>query len=151
MIAGCIVYLIPAAIRYATGSIIIPFLNWPGYWIEHFVPGNLSEKILVNMVFPGAVGAIAGEVFAASYLKQALTSKAKYLCRLAGALVFVSVWSLFQLWGYSMSIYMSFSPASNLFESYFVFPINYIIACFSIITPTILYFIKNRVLRILKR
>jgi hypothetical protein len=149
--AGVIIYLIPAAIRYATGSIIIPFLNWPGFWIEHFIPGNLSEKILVNMVFPGAAGAVAGELFAGYYLKQTLTTKTKYLGRLAGALVFVSLWSLFQLWGYSLSIYMSFSPASNLFESYFVFPINYTIAAFSVFTPTIIYSLKRLILKIIKK
>ncbi|XHH09427.1 MAG: hypothetical protein ACFCUE_02035 [Candidatus Bathyarchaeia archaeon] len=143
MMAGLIIYLIPVAIRYATGSIIIPFLNWPGYWIDHFIPGNLSEKILVNMFFPGAAGAIAGEVFTGYYLKQSLTNRTKYLARLVGAMLFVSAWSLFQLWGYQLSIYMSFSPSSNLFESYFVYPINYIIAAFSIFTPTIIYFIKN--------
>jgi hypothetical protein len=143
MTAGIIIYFIPVAIRYATGSIVIPFLNWPGYWIDHFIPGNLSEKILVNMFFPGAAGAIAGEVFTGYYLKQTLTTKTKYLARFVGAIVFVSAWSLFQLWGYQLSIYMSFSPSSNLFESYFVYPINYIIAAFSIYTPTIIYFIKG--------
>lgn len=142
-VAGCLIYLIPAAIRYATGSIIIPFLNWPGYWIDHFIPGNLSEKILVNAFFPGAAGAITGEIFAGYYLMQPLNTKTKYLSRLAGAIMLVSLWSAFQLWGYSLSIYMSFSPASNLFESYFVFPINYLIAAFSIFTPTIVYIIKH--------
>jgi hypothetical protein len=151
MAAGIIIYLIPVAIRYATGSIIIPFLNWPGYWIDHFIPGNLSEKILVNMVFPGAVGAIAAEVFTINYLKQTLTVKKKYFARFAGAMLFVSAWSLFQLWGYQLSIYMSFSPSSNLFESYFVYPINYIIAAFSIFTPTIIDFIKNTAFRILRK
>jgi len=142
-LAGIIIYLIPVAIRYATGSIIIPFLNWPGYWIDHFIPGNLSEKILVNMFFPGAAGAIAGETFTKNYLKEALNIKKRYLSRLAGAILFVTAWSLFQLWGYNLSIYMSFSPSSNLFESYFVYPINYIIATCSITTPTIIATIKN--------
>jgi hypothetical protein len=146
--AGIIIYLIPVAIRYATGSIIIPFLNWPGYWIDHFIPGNLAEKILVNMFFPGAAGAIAGEVFMGYHVKQALTVKAKYLSRLAGAMLFVSAWSLFQFWGYHLAIYMSFSPGSNLFESYFVYPLNYAIATCSIFTPTIIYSIKNLVQKI---
>ena len=143
ILVGMIIYLIPVAIRYATGSIVIPFLNWPGYWIGHFIPGNLSEKILVNMFFPGAAGAIAGEVFTGHYLKQSLTIKSKYLSRFAGAMLFVSSWSLFQFWGYQLSIYMPFSPGSNLFESYFVYPLNYIIAACSIFTPTIIYTIKN--------
>jgi hypothetical protein len=147
-IAGIIIYLIPVAIRYATGSIIIPFLNWPGYWIDHFIPGNLSEKMLVNMFFPGATGAIAGEVFAEYKLKRFLTIKRKYLSRFTGAMLFVSAWSLFQYGGYQLAIYMPFSPGSNLFESYFVFPLNYAIAACSIFTPTIIYSIKNLVQKI---
>lgn len=147
MLAGMVIYLIPVVTRYATGSIIIPFLNWPGYWIDHFIPGNFSEKILVNMFFPGAAGAIAAEVFTGHYLQKPLAAKTLYLSRFAGAILFVSAWSLFQLWGYQLSIYMSFSPSSNLFESYFVFPINYVIASFSIFTPTIIDFLKNAFLR----
>jgi hypothetical protein len=150
-LAGALIYLIPAAIRYATGSIIIPFLNWPGFWIDHFIPGNLSEKILVNAFFPGGAGAVAGEIFAGYYLKNELSPKIKYLARLAGAIAFVSLWSLFQLWGYSMSIYMSFSPASNLFESYFVFPINYVISAFSIFTPTIMCLLKCLIVKVMKK
>ncbi len=146
LIAGIIIYAIPAAIRYATGSIIIPFLNWPGYWIDHWIPGNLSEKILVNAFFPGGVGAVAGEIFFSNYLKKAMPIITKYLARLSGALFFVSAWSAFQYWGYSLSIYMSFSPSSNLFESYFVFPINYVLASMSIFTSTIIYFLKELVL-----
>jgi hypothetical protein len=137
-------YLIPVAIRYATGSIIIPFLNWPGYWIDHVIPGNLSEKILVNMFFPGATGAIAGEIFTKNYHKQPqITIKTLYLSRLAGAMLFVTAWSIFQFCGYQLAIYMPFSPGSNLFESYLIFPLNYIIAAHSIFTPTIIYTLKT--------
>ncbi len=151
MIAGIIIYAVPAAIRYATGSIVIPFLNWPGFWIDHFIPGNLSEKILVNAFFPGAAGAIAGEVFINFYKNQTITKKNKYLARLSGALLFVALWSAFQYWGYSLAIYMSFSPSSNLFESYFVFPINFVLASLSIFTPTVVYFLKNLILKISKK
>jgi hypothetical protein len=148
MIAGIVIYAIPAAIRYATGSIVIPFLNWPGFWIDHFIPGNLSEKILVNAFFPGAAGAIAGEVFVSFYKNQTITTKTKYLARLSGALFFVGAWSAFQYWGYSLSIYMSFSPSSNLFESYFVFPINFGLASLSIFTPTVIYYLKNKISKV---
>ncbi|MCL2135002.1 MAG: hypothetical protein FWH37_05545 [Candidatus Bathyarchaeota archaeon] len=149
-IVGVIIYLVPVVIRYATGSIIIPFLNWPGYWVDHFIPGNLSEKILVNMFFPGATGAIAGEIFTTHYKKQQLSTKTLYLSRFVGAMLFVTAWSFFQFFGYQLKIYMSFSPGSNLFESYFVFPINYLIATCSIFTPTILYIIKNMFKKIIK-
>ncbi|MCL2643322.1 MAG: hypothetical protein FWD52_07425 [Candidatus Bathyarchaeota archaeon] len=143
-LTGIIIYLIPVAIRYATGNIIIPLLNWPGYWIDHFIPGNLLEKIIINMFFPGATGAIAGEIFTKNYHKQQTqTTKTIYLSRLAGALLFVTAWSLFQYIGYQMEIYMSFSPSSNLFESYFVYPLNYTIATCSIFTPTIIHTIKK--------
>ena len=152
-ITGIIIYLIPVAIRYATGSIIIPFLNWPGYWIAHLIPGNLSEKIIVNMFFPGATGAITGELFTKHYYhnKKTLTTKTKYLSRLAGAMLFVTAWSLFQFIGYQLTIYMPFSPGSNLFESYFVYPLNYTIAACSIFTPTIIYFLKSLIQKITKK
>lgn len=150
-LTGVIIYLIPVTIRYATGSIIIPFLNWPGYWIDHFIPGNLSEKILVNMFFPGATGAITGEIFIKNYYKQPkITTKTLYLSRIAGALLFVTLWSLFQFIGYQMAIYMPFSPGSNLFESYLVYPLNYLIAACSIFTPTIIYAIKTLIYKIAK-
>jgi hypothetical protein len=60
----------------------------------------------------------------------------------------VGAWSAFQYWGYTLSIYMSFSPSSNLFESYFVFPINFVLASMSIFTPTIMYFLKNKISKI---
>lgn len=148
MIAGLIIYAIPAVIRYATGSIVIPFLNWPGYWIDHWIPGNLSEKIIVNAFFPGAAGAVTGEIFYSFYKNKEIPIKTKFLARLSGAMLFVSAWSAFQYWGYSLSIYMSFSPSSNIFESYFVFPINYVLAALSIFTPTVIYFLKNRILKI---
>jgi hypothetical protein len=147
MTAGIIIYLIPAAIRYATGNIIIPLMNWPGYWIDNFIPGNLSEKLFVNAFFPGAAGAIAGEVYISNYRKQPLTGKNLYAARFAGAMLFVTAWSAFQYWGYTWGIYLWFSPRTNLFESYQVFPINYLIAAASIFTPTVVYSIKNVILK----
>ncbi len=142
MIAGIIIYLTPVAIRFATGKVEIPILNWPGYWIDHYIPGNLLEKILVNAFFPGAAGAIAGEVFVSYYKNQTLNTPTKYLSRLAGALAFVGVFSAFQYWGYSLSIQLSFS--ANLFEHWFVFPLNFVLASLSIFTPTIVYFLKSK-------
>jgi hypothetical protein len=143
MTAGIIIYLIPVAIRFATGKVEIPILNWPGYWIDHYIPGNLLEKILVNAFFPGAAGAIAGEVFVSYYKNRAINITIKYLSRLAGALAFVAVFSAFQYWGYSLAIQLSFSE--NLFEHWFVFPLNFVLASLSIFTPTIVYFLKSKI------
>ena len=111
MIAGIIIYLIPVAIRFATGKVeIIPFLNWPGYWIDHIIPGNLLEKILVNAFFPGAAGAIAGEVFVGYYQTTKTTNTTtKYLSTVCGGDSFCFSLFAFQYWGYSLSIYIVFS------------------------------------------
>ena len=147
--AGAIIYLVPAAIRFATGKVEIPILNFPGFWITYFIPGNMLEKVLVNAFFPGGAGAIAGEIFVSNYKNQLVKGKTKYYARLSGALVLTAVWSTFQFWGYSLMIAMSYG--GNLFESYFVFPINFILAALSIFTPNIVYFIKSAVTKIIDR
>ena len=62
-IAGAIIYALPVAYRFATKSVAIPFLNFPGFWIGYYIPGNFLEKLLVNSFFPGGAGGVAGEVF----------------------------------------------------------------------------------------
>ncbi len=141
-LGGAVIYGIPAAIRFITNSVSIPFLNFPGFWIGHVIPGNLVEKILVNAFFPGGAGGVAGEVFAANLKGEAVTGKAKYLRRLGGALLQTAVWSAFQFFGYGLSITASYG--SNIFESIFVFPINFVLAAFSIFTPDVVGFIKSK-------
>jgi hypothetical protein len=145
-ITGIIIYAIPAAIRFATNSVSIPILNFPGFWIGHFIPGNFLEKILVNAFFPGGAGAIAGEIFFAYYFSNTLAVKRKYLARLSGALTQTVAWSAFQFWGYSLSIAGPYG--GNIFEHYFVFPINFILASFSIFTPDAVYFLKSKLKRL---
>jgi hypothetical protein len=141
-IGGTVIYGIPAMIRFITGSVTIPILNFPGFWIGHFIPGNFLEKILVNAFFPGGAGGIAGEVFACNYLGKAVSGKKKYLFRVAGALVQTSVWSTFQYMGYSLLIMGPYG--GNIFEHAIVFPLNFALAMFSIFTPDGVYFVKNR-------
>lgn len=141
-LGGAVIYGIPATIRFITNSVSIPFLNFPGFWIDHFIPGNLVEKILVNAFFPGGAGGVAGEIFASNRKGEAVKGKAKYLHRLGGALLQTAVWSAFQYFGYSLSIKGSYG--SNIFESIFVFPINFVLAAFSIFTPDVVGFIKSR-------
>ena len=112
-------------------------------WIGHFIPGNLVEKILVNAFFPGGAGAVAGEIFFASKNGPLTTRAQKYEARLIGALVATSAWSLFQLWGNMQNIAGSWG--GNLFEYPFVYPLNFLLASFSIFTPTIVYFIINTI------
>jgi hypothetical protein len=139
-IVGIIIYAIPAAIRFSTGRVTIPFLNYPGHWIGMFIPGNLLEKVIVNAFFPGGAGAVAGEVFVSQYLGSALGRKQLYLSRLAGAWTQTGIWSAFQFFGYTLFIMGPYG--SNIFEHPVVFPINFVLATFSIFTPTVVGLLK---------
>jgi hypothetical protein len=140
-LGGAAIYGIPVAIRFVTGDVVIPFLNFPGFWIGHLIPGNFLEKVLINAFFPGGAGGVAGEVFAGYRKGEAVTGKAKYLHRLSGALLQTAVWSAFQFFGYSLLLIGPYG--SNIFESIFVFPINFVLAAFSVFTPDVVGFLKS--------
>jgi len=145
-ICGAVIYAIPAAIRLATGSVILPVLSLVSTpWIGMYIPGNLVEKILVNAFFPGGAGAIAGEVFFSDAKSKALEGREKYVARLYGALLAVAIWSLIQLSGGLLGIAGSWG--GNLFEYPSVFPLNFLLASLSIFTPTVLGFVKNKLAR----
>jgi hypothetical protein len=141
--AGIIIYAIPVAVRFATKSVAIPILNFPGFWIGDFIPGNFLEKLLVNSFFPGGAGGVAGEEFFNNYRGFAAKGKAKYLHRLAGAIAQTAVWSAFQFVGYSLSINGPYG--SNLFEYAGVIPINFILAALSVFTPDVVGFVKSKI------
>jgi hypothetical protein len=147
-LGGAIIYGIPAALRFATGSVEIPLLNFPGFWIGHYIPGNMLEKILVNAFFPGGAGGVAGEVLAIKYREKPVMGKARYLSRLGGALLQTAAWSAFQYWGYSLMILGPWSIGGdwgNIFEHWLVFPFNFTLAAFSIFTPDVVGFVKSAV------
>src|SRR5208283_355424 len=104
-ICGAVIYAVPAAIRIATGSVILPVLSLAATpWIGMYVPGNLIEKILVNAFFPGGASAVAGEVFFSSAKSKALVGREMYVARLYGALLATAAWSLIQLIGGFLNI-----------------------------------------------
>jgi hypothetical protein len=145
-LAGAIIYSIPVAIRFATKSVEIPILNFPGFWIDHYIPGNMLEKILVNAFFPGGAGGVAGELFVSNYNGEVVKGKAKYLSRLGGALLQTAAWSAFQYWGYSLMIFGPWGEGGwgNIFEYWTVFPFNFTLAAFSIFTPDVVNFAKSK-------
>ncbi|MCW4017291.1 MAG: hypothetical protein NWF00_01190 [Candidatus Bathyarchaeota archaeon] len=147
-LAGVVIYAIPAAIRFSTGSIVIPFLNFPGFWIGHFIPGNFLEKLIVNSFFPGGAGGIAGEVFFGYCKGKAESWRAVYLRRLVGVLVWTAAWSAFQFFGYYLFIMGPYG--SNIFEHVLVFPINFVLACISIFTPDWVGFLKSKLVKLKK-
>jgi len=141
-VGGAILYGIPVAIRFTTKNISIPILNFPGFWIGHFIPGNFLEKLLVNAFFPGGAGGVAGETLVNNYKGEAVKGKTKYLARLGGALLQTAAWSAFQYWGYSLLLIGPFG--GNIFEHALVFPINFILATLSIFTPDVVNFAKSK-------
>lgn len=135
----------------ATGNVVLPILGLlQTPWIDHAVPANLVEKILVNGFFPGAAGAIAGEIFFTNKnAGQAISTRRKYGYRLAGALFYVTLFSLFQLFGYLANITASYG--SNLFEYPGVYPLNFLLASLSIFTPTIVGFVWSRLANAIRK
>src|SRR3990172_7649645 len=149
-VAGAFIYGIPVLVRVMTGSVYLPVLSLLATpWIDHYVPGNLVEKVLVQAFFPGGAGGVAGEVLVSNHDGKALVGKRKYVVRLAGALAWTGAWSLFQLWGNMQNIIGSFE--GNLFEYPMVFPLNFLIAAFSIFTPDALGLLKKGFAKLYRR
>jgi hypothetical protein len=142
-VGGAILYSIPAAIRFVTKSVYIPILGLPGIWIDHYIPGNLVEKILVNAFFPGGAGGVTGEILVSNYKGEAIKGKTKYWARLCGALAQTTAWSAIQYWGYLLLIMGPYG--TNIFEHPIVFPINFLFASLSIFTPDVVNFTKSKV------
>jgi hypothetical protein len=143
-LAGVVIYGLPVAYRFIMGT-EIPILNFPGFWIGHYIPGNMLEKVLVNAFFPGGAGGVAAEVLVSNYAGESVRGKAKYLSRLGGALLQTGVWSAFQLWGFTLMILGPWSTGEfgNIFEHYTVFPFNFTLAAFSIFTPDVVNLVKS--------
>jgi hypothetical protein len=149
-LGGAVIYAVPAAIRLATGNVFLPLLSLVETpWIGHYIPGNLVEKILVNAFFPGAAGAVAGEILYINVHGQTFGRRNKYLIRLSGALLQTAAWSLFQFWGNMQNIAGSWG--GNLFEYPMVYPLNFLLASFSIFTPDIVGFVKTKMANVFRR
>lgn len=142
-IGGAIIYAVPVIIRLVTGNVLLPVLSlFAVPWIDHYVPGNLVEKILVNAFFPGGAGAVTGEILCTNAHGEGFSRRQKYLARLGGALLWTAAWSLFQLWGNLQDITGSYG--GNLFEYPMIFPLNFLLASLSIFTPDVVGFAKTK-------
>ncbi|TRO46757.1 hypothetical protein E2P60_04590 [Candidatus Bathyarchaeota archaeon] len=141
-IVGVFIYAIPVAVRFATSSNVLPILSLlETPWIDHYVPGNLVEKILVGAFFPGGAGAVAGEIFFSNRNGTIIQGRSKYFARLGGALAWTATWTIFQFWGNLQNIMGPYG--GNIFEYPSVYPLNLLIASFSIFTPDVIHYIKR--------
>jgi hypothetical protein len=123
---GVTVYGLPAFYRAITKNpIVLPTIESS----TPYIPSNLLEKLIVNPIFPGSVGAVAGETFANEKYGEVKGLK-KYLVRVAGSLSAASVWTLFQYVGYQICDILKFEWPSggNPFETSIVYPFNLTIA-----------------------
>jgi hypothetical protein len=146
-LAGVVIYGIPVAVRFATSNNVLPILSLlETPWIGHYVPGNLVEKILVGAFFPGGAGAVAGEIFFSNRNVMAEKGRIKYLARLGGALAWAVAWTVFQFGGNLQNIEGPYG--GNIFEYPSVYPLNLLIASFSIFTPDVLHYIKLGAMRV---
>jgi hypothetical protein len=146
-LAGAVIYAIPVAVRFATSSNTLPILSLLATpWIDHYIPGNLVEKILVGAFFPGGAGAVAGEILFSNHSGFALAGKRKYGARLAGALTWAAAWTVFQFWGNLQNITGPYG--GNIFEYPTVYPLNFLIAALAIFTPTVVYYVKSKLQRL---
>jgi hypothetical protein len=144
-ICGVAIYAIPVLIRILTGNVVLPVLSWFAVpWVDHYIPSNLVEKIIVNAFFPGGAGAVAGEIYYQNLRGSELGRRQKYLARLGGAMLWVTLWSLFQLWGNMQGFIGSYG--GNLFEYPMVYPLNYLLAALSIFTPTVIGFLAAKLM-----
>jgi hypothetical protein len=142
-IGGAIIYSIPVAIRFATGSVYLPILSLlETPWIDHYVPGNLVEKMLVSAFFPGGAGAVTGEVFVSKRSGIAVKGRKKYIIRLGGSLAQTAAWTALQFWGNLQNITGSYG--GNIFEYPMVYPLNFLLAALSIFTPDVVNFAKSK-------
>jgi hypothetical protein len=140
-IVGVVIYAIPVVVRFATSSNVLPILGLlETPWIDHYVPGNLVEKILVGAFFPGGAGAVAGEIFFSNRKSTAVEGRRKFVVRLGGALMWAGAWTVFQFWGNLQNITGPYG--GNIFEYPMVYPLNLVIASFSIFTPDVLHYMK---------
>ena len=149
-LGGAIIYGIPVAIRFATGSVYLPILSLlETPWIDHYVPGNLVEKILVGAFFPGGAGAVTGEILVSNRTGIGVKGRKKYFIRLGGALAQTAAWTAFQFWGNLQNITGPYG--GNIFEYPMVYPLNFLLASLSIFTPDVLHYIKSGVMRVYYR
>ncbi|MEM5811589.1 MAG: hypothetical protein QXG91_02505 [Candidatus Aenigmatarchaeota archaeon] len=120
LIGGATIYGTPAIYRYITRSpILLPEIET----LPPYIPSNLLEKLIVNSVAPGGVGAIIGE---AAFNK----SIRKYIRRIMGSVSLTSIWTLIQYIGYYICdiIKYEWPSGGNPFESPNTYPFNLLMA-----------------------
>jgi hypothetical protein len=99
-LGGAAIYAIPVTIRLVTGNVVLPVLGLlENPWIDHFVPANMAEKILVNASFRVRLGRLGRNLFTYKNGESAISKRVSTVT-LGRAMFYATLWSLFQLLGY---------------------------------------------------
>jgi len=124
---GITIYGLPAFYRAVTRSDLpLPLFETS----NEYIPKNLIEKLLVNPIAPGGVGAVIGETFIEKFTNRKNKGLRKYLSRVFGSIVTTGIWTGIQYLGYTVCDMLKYEWPSggNPFESPNVYPFNILIA-----------------------
>jgi len=130
---GALLYCAPAVFRYIEATNYLPFMQYSQPLSTFpFVPGPafLLEKLIVNFVAPGGIGAVLGDTYASVRARRQLTAKEKARARIIGSLTLAIIWTLVQYAGFTTSqmTHYVFPSGSNPFEGPAYYPLNLAIA-----------------------
>lgn len=133
IIGGALFYGTPAIFRYVEATDFLPFQKYSQPLSNFpYIPGPafLFEKLIVNFVAPGGVGAVLGDTYASVRAGREPTTKEKARARIAGSIALTIVWTLVQYLGFTLSQMTSyaFPSGSNPFEGPMYYPLNLVIA-----------------------
>lgn len=111
-----------------------------------YIPSNLPEKLIVNFVAPGGVGAVIGETLVNKITEDKISGLKKYISRVSGSLTTTSIWTILQYLGYIQSYI--WPHGENPFEGPIVYPFNLFIAItLAPLAPYIADFINSKIRR----
>ena len=127
---GITAYGLPALYRYLTRDPTLPFPFIQIKTNNEYIPSNLIEKLVVNSIFPGGVGAVIGEKLISKLKNQKIKDLEKYVSIAMGSLATTSIWTLIQYVGHVLSDMRKYEWPSggNPFEGPNVYPFNFLIA-----------------------
>jgi len=144
---GITIYGLPALYRAVTRSDLpLPLFETS----NEYIPKNLTEKLLINPIAPGGVGAAIGETFVEKFTSRENKGLRKYLSRVFGSVVTTSIWTGIQYLGYTICDMLKYEWPSggNPFESPNVYPFNMLIAVsFAPFVPYVADYLKLKIKR----
>lgn len=144
---GIVAYGLPALYRYITKNPNLPYMPLVDTPYE-YIPSNLPEKLIINSIAPGGVGAVIGETFVKNFTKKESKKLRKYLSRVSGSLTTTSVWAAIQYAGYYICDILKYEWPSggNPFEPPIIYPFNlFIAASLAPFVPYIADFLKFKI------